>query len=273
MSSAAPTIITLSPEDLEQLRVCIKSRSLQEKLSAIKNPHGAVLMTAAPNPSSRLLSMFEDDAKEKLSLYLKDSTQSFTTLQSMPLTNREQRREAHNLIRQVSNDKLDSGLDIESSRINVFVRNVPSKQQENQCPRQQKAQQKRTPAKAASHSNPNGIHKATPRNKPAARSLASRITPSRPLTAEQKAKLAKHMQSAAQVTAQKEAAAVKSRRAKPFEFKTMDWSQGEITYKYRAGSEKDPDLAPEEIVEQVERKRNAIPPHKRGAASQAKEVE
>ncbi|KAH0347160.1 hypothetical protein KCU81_g3696, partial [Aureobasidium melanogenum] len=272
MSSAAPTIITLSPEDLEQVRVCIKSRALQEKLSAIKNPHGAILMTAAPNPTSRLLSMFEDDAKEKLSSYLKDPTQPFTTLQSMPLTNRDQRREAHNLIRQVSNDKLDSGLDNETCRINVFVRNIPSKQQENQRPRQQKAQKKRTPAKAASNSNANGIHKATPRNKPAARSLASRITPSKPLTTEQKAKLAKHMQSAAQVTAQREAAA-KPHPVKPFEFKKMDWSQGEITYKYRAGTEKEPELTSEEIDEQAERKRNAVPPHRRGAASQAREDE
>ena len=57
MSSAAPTIITLSAEDLDQLRVCIKSRSLQEKLSAIKNPHGAILMTATPNPTQRPLDM------------------------------------------------------------------------------------------------------------------------------------------------------------------------------------------------------------------------
>ncbi|KAH0368991.1 hypothetical protein KCU65_g3621, partial [Aureobasidium melanogenum] len=230
-------------------------------------------MTAAPNPTSRLLSMFEDDAKEKLSLYLKDPTQSFTGIQSIPLTNRDQRREAHNLIRQVSKDKLDSGLDNETSRINVFVRKTPSKQQETQRPRQQKEKQKRTPAKATPHSNTNGIHKATPRNKPAARSLASRITPSKPLTAEQKAKLAKHMESAAQVTAQKEAAAARPRPLEPFEFKTMDWSQGEITYKYRAGSEKEPELTPEEISEQVERKRNAVPPHKRGATYQAKEDE
>ncbi|KAG9830272.1 hypothetical protein KCU98_g13113, partial [Aureobasidium melanogenum] len=277
MSSAAPTIVTLSAEDLDQLRVCIKSRSLQEKLSAIKNPHGAILMTATPNPTQRLLSMFEDDAKEQLSLYFKDPTQPFTTLQSIPFLKRDERREAHNLIRQISNDKLDSGFDNETSRINVFVRKTPSKHQENQRPRQQKAQQKRPPTKISPHSNTNGVHKTTPRNKSAARSLASRITPSTPLTAEQKAKLARHMESAAQVTAQNEAAAAearaKRRPVKPCEFKTMDWSHGKVTYKCTNKAVPEPELTPEEIAEQAERKRNAVPPHKRGAASQAKNDE
>ncbi|KAG9964440.1 hypothetical protein KCU61_g2887, partial [Aureobasidium melanogenum] len=264
MSSTTPTIITLSAEDLDQLRVCIKSRSLQKKLSAIKNPHGAILMTASPNHTQRLLSMFEDDAKEKLSLYLKDPIQSFTTVQSIPLLKRDERREAHNLIRQLSNDKLDSGLDNETSRINVFVRKIPSKQQENYHPRQQKAQQKRSHIRASPHSNTNGVHKTTPRNKPAARSLASRITPSTPLTAEQKDKLAKHMESAARVTAQKEAAAAKRQHVKPFEFKTMDWSHGEVTYKCTSKVVPEPELTPEELAEQAERRKNAVPPHKRG---------
>ncbi|KAG9530811.1 hypothetical protein KCU93_g2432, partial [Aureobasidium melanogenum] len=273
MSSTAPTIITLSAEDLDQLRVCIKSRSLQDKLSAIKNPHGAILMTATPNPTQRLLSMFEDGAKEKLSLYLKDPTQPFTTLQSIPLTKRDERREAHNLIRQLSNDKLDSGLDNETSRINVFVRETPSKHQDNQRPRQQKVQQKRPPTKASPHSNTNGVHKTTPRNKPAARSLASRITPSTPLTAEQKAKLARHMESAAQATTQKKAAAAKRQPVKPCEFKRMDWSHGEVIYKCTNPVVPEPELSPEEIAEQAERRKNAVPPHKRGAASQAKKDE
>lgn len=261
MSSAAPTIIALSAEDLEQLRVCIKSRSLQEKLFAINNPHGAILMTANPNPTLRLLSMFEDDAKQKLSLYLKDSTQAFTTIQSIPLE-RNQRREAHNLIRQVSEDKLDSGLDNETSRINVFVRSPTSKQQEKQRPRQQKAQQKRPPTKTSPRPKTNGIQKATPRKQPAARSLASRITPSTPLTAEQKAKLAQYMQNEAS------AAEAPTKRRPVTEFKTMDWSHGGVKYKCTNKRVQEPELTPEELAEQAERKKNAVPPHKRGAASQ-----
>lgn len=266
MSSAAPTIITLSAEDLEQLRVCIKSRSLQEKLSAINNPHGAILMTATPNPTQRLLSMFEDDAKEKLSLYIKDPTQPFTTIQSVPLE-RNQRREAHNLIRQVSEDKLDSSLDSETSRINVFVRSPTSKQQEKQRLRQQKTQQKRPPNKASARSKTNGIQKATPRNKPAARGLASRITPSTPLTAEQKAKLARYMQGDASV------AEAPTKRRPVTEFKTIDWSHGEVKYKCTNKRVQEPELSPEEIAEQAERKKNAVPPHKRSAVSQTEKNE
>lgn len=267
MSPAAPTIITLSAEDLEQLRVCIKSHPLQEKLSAINNPHGAILMTASPNPTQRLLSMFEDDAKEKLSLYLKDPTRPFTRLQSIPLE-RNQRREAHNLIRQVSHDKLDSGLDNETFRINVFVRDPRSKQQEKQRPLQQKAQQKRPPPKASPRTNTNGIHKAKPRNKPATRSLASRITPSTPLTAEQKAKLATYMQT------KTSAAQAPTKRRLVTEFTKMDWSQGEVTYKCTTKRVQEPELTPEEIAEQAERRKNAVPPHKSGAASfQAKKNE
>ncbi|KAK6002413.1 hypothetical protein QM012_002051 [Aureobasidium pullulans] len=274
MSSATSTIVSLTAEDLEQLRVCIKSRSLQEKLSAINNPYGAILMTATPNPIQRLLSMFDDDAKERLSFYLKDPTQPFTTIQSIPLE-RSQRREAHNLIRQVSKDKLDSGLDNETSRIKVFVRNPSSKQQENQRSRQQKAQQKGPPTKASPHSKTNGIHKGTPHNKSAGRSLASRVSPSVPLTADQKAKLATYLESAAQVTAQNEAAAAEARtkRRPVTEFKTMDWSQGEVTFKCTNQRTQEPELSPEKIAEQAERKKNAVPPHKRGAASQAEKNE
>jgi hypothetical protein len=181
MSSTAPTIIFLSAEDLDQLRVCIKSRALQQKLSAINNPHGATLMTVSLNPTQRLLSMFEGDAKEKLSLYLKDPTQSvnFCKIQSIPLKKRDERREVHNLVRQLSKGKLDSGLDNETSRINVFVRSSTTQyhKQENQRPRQPNTQQQRVPVRASPYHNTKNDRNSASRKKLATRGVAPRASP------------------------------------------------------------------------------------------------
>ena len=211
MSSASPTIVFLSAEDLDQLRVCIKSRTLKEKLSALKNPHGATLMTASLNPMQRLLSMFEGNAKEKLSLYLKDPTQSvnFNDIKSVPLK-RGQRREVHNLIRQVSKDKLDSDLDNETSRINIFVRSTaPQPYKQNQGPRfphKQNTQQQRAPVRTTPYRNTNNRNNAS-RPKLATRGVtAPRTSTSAPLTVEQLAKKFAPSKQAAQPATQQEAA-------------------------------------------------------------------
>jgi hypothetical protein len=272
MSSTAPTIVFLSAEDLDQIRVCIKSRTLQEKLSAVNNPHGATLMTVSLNPTQRLLSMFEGDAKEKLSLYIKDPTLSakFGNIQSVPLK-RDERREIHNLIRQLSKGKLDSGLDNETSRINVFVRSNTSQyhKQENQrprAPRQQNTQQTRAPVRASPYRNTNNNRNAAPRNKLATRGAASRTPPTAPLT------------KVAQPTAQPQVAAAEA-RAKRREAPSSETTHFELhnarveqTYTCTAKT-KEPELTPEEIAERAERRKNAVPPHMRGTASQSKKDE
>jgi hypothetical protein len=295
MSSAAPTIVFLSAEDLDQLRVCIKSRPLQEKLSALKNPHGATLMTATINPTQRLLSMFEGTAKEKLSLYLKDPTQSvnFNDIRSIPLK-RDQRREVHNLIRQVSKDKLDSDLDNETSRINIFVRSTatqPHKQQ-NQGPRQQNPKQQRGPARATPYRNTNNNRNATSRNKLATRGVAApRASPPAHLTVEQLAKKFAGKEKAAQPTVSKEAASAEKvtrstahTEAAPVEAPAEHCDAPPVegvthhklhnatvdeTFKLRTPKNKKPELTAEEIAEREERRKNVVPPHMRGTASQS----
>ena len=297
MSSAAPTIVFLSAEDLDQLRVCIKSRPLQEKLSALKNPHGATLMTATINPTQRLPSMFEGTAKEKLSLYLKDPTQSvnFNDIHSIPLK-RGQRREVHNLIRQVSKDKLDSDLDNETSRINIFVRSTttqPHKQQNQnpRFPRQQKTQQQRAPVRAIPYRNTNNNRNANSRNKLATRGVAApRASPPAHLTVEQLAKKFAGKEKAAQPTAQNEAASTEQTTqpttqteaavgeahveccdAPPVEGVThhkLHNATVDETFKLRTPKNKKPELTAEEIAEREERRKNVVPPHMRGAASQ-----
>jgi hypothetical protein len=272
MSSTAPTIIFLSAEDLDQLCVCIKSRALQEKLSAVNNPHGATLMTVSLNPTQRLLSMFEGDAKEMLSLYIKDPTQciKFSQIQSVPLK-RDERREVHNLIRQLSKGKLDSGLDNETSRINVFVRSSTTKyhQQENQrprLPRQQNTQQQRAPVRASSYRNANNNHNTASRNKLATRGVAPRASPKVPLA------------EAAQPTAQTKGTAAEARaerRDAPVpetEHIELHRARVEQTYTF-TGKKQEPELTPEEIAERAERRKNAVPPHMRGTASQSKKDE
>ncbi|CAD0084486.1 unnamed protein product [Aureobasidium vineae] len=281
MPSTTPTIVFLSAEDLDQLRVCIKSRGLQEKLSAMNNPHGATLMTVTLNTTQRLLSMFEGDARKKLQLYLNDPTPSatFTTIQSVPLR-RDQRREVHNLIRQLSNSKLDSGLDNQTSRIDVFVRNTISQyhKQENQrprVPRQQNTQQQRAPTRAFPYHNTNATRNA-PRNKLATRGTAPRAAPSVPLTAEQQAKVDVWIETPAQIAAREEAAAearAKRRNAPPTKFKSVDWvSLVDATFKSTA-KETGPELTPEELAQRAERRKKALPPHMRGAAFQAQNDE
>jgi hypothetical protein len=273
MSSTAPTIIFLSAEDLDQLRVCIKSRALQEKLSAVNYPHGTTLMTVSLNPTQRLLSMFGGDAKEKLSLHLKNPTQSvnFSKIQSIPLKKRDERREVHNLIRQLSKGKLDSGPDNETSRINVYVRSSTTQyhKQENQrlrLPRQPNTQQQRAPVRASLYRNTKNDHNTASRNKLATRGVAPRASPTAPLAG------------TAQPTAQNEGAAAEARaerRDAPVpETEHIELHRARVEQSYTfTGKQQEPELTPEEIAERAERRKNAVPPHIRGTASQSKKDE
>ncbi|KAH0289639.1 hypothetical protein M436DRAFT_85215 [Aureobasidium namibiae CBS 147.97] len=317
MSSAAPTIVFLTAEDLEKMLVCIKSDTLKEKLSAINNPHGATLTTASLNSTQRLLDVFEGDAKKLLSLYLKDPTQSvnFNDIKSIPLK-RGQRREVHNLIRQVSKDKLDSDLDSETSRIQVFVRNTAiqnhnqekQRQHKPQQKPQQKAQQKaqqntqqntqqnRPSARAAPYRNTKNNRKAASRNKLATRGVAATRTPaSIHMTVEQLAqKFASKEQSTqsttqsestqtpapnetTQPTAETEAAPVEAHPehvdAPLVEFRTIELHNARVheTFKLRVPKNKEPELSAEEIAERAEARKNVVPPHMRGAASEIQE--
>ncbi|CAD0111355.1 unnamed protein product [Aureobasidium uvarum] len=281
MPSTTPTIVFLSAEDLDQLRVCIKSRGLQKKLSTMNNPHGATLMTVTLNPTQRLLSMFEGDARKKLQLYLNDPTPSatFTTIQSVPLK-RDQRREVHNLIRQLSKGNLDSGLDNQTSRIDVFVRRTTSQyhKQESQrprVPRQQNTQQQRTPTRASPYHNTNATRNG-PRNKLATRGAAPRAAPSVPRTAEQQAKLDAWIETPAQIAAREETAAearANRRNQPPTEFKSVDWvSLVDVTFKSTA-KKTGLKLTPEELAQRAERRKKALPPHMRGTVSEAQKDE
>jgi len=313
MSSAAPTIVFLTAEDLEKMLVCIKSDTLKEKLSAINNPHGATLTTASLNSTQRLLDMFEGDAQKLLSLYLKDPTQSVNVndIKSIPLK-RGQRREVHNLIRQVSKDKLDSDLDSETSRIQVFVRNTAIQNHKQEKQRQQKPQQKpqqkaqqntqqntqqnRPSARAAPYRNTKNNRKAASRNKLATRGVAATRTPaSTHMTVEQLAqKFAPKDQSTQSTTqneatqtpasnettqpsAQTEAAPVEAHPehvdAPPVEFRTIELHNARIheTFKLRVPKNVEPELSAEEIAERAEARKNVVPPHMRGAASEIQE--
>jgi hypothetical protein len=270
MSSTAPTIIFLSAEDLDQLRVCIKSRALQEKLSAVNNPHGATLMTVSLNPTQRLLSMFKGDAKEKLSLYFKDPSQSvsFSKIQSVPLKKPDERREAHNLIRQLSKGKLDSGLDNETSRINVFVKSSTTQyhKSKNQRPRQPNTQQQCEPVRASPYRNTKNDRNAASRKKLATRGVAPRASPTVPLA------------EAAQPTAQKEGTAAEARAerrdASVPETEHIELHRVRIEQTCTFTSKKqEPELTPEEIAELAERRKNVVPPHMRGTVSQSKKDE
>lgn len=312
MSSAAPTIVFLSAEDLDKILVCIKSDALKEKLSAINNPHGATLTTASLNSTQRLLDMFEGDAKNLLSLYLKDQTQSinFNDIKSIPLK-RGQRREAHNLIRQVSKDKLDSDLDNETSRINVFVRStaIQNCKQEKQCPGQQKTRQKsqqksqqktqqktqqkhqqnRAPVRAAPYKVIKNNRNAAFRNKLATRGVAaSRAAPPTHMTVEQLAqKFAPKDQptqttaptEAAQPTAQNEITAAEASTTHvdtpPVETRTIELSNARVTetFKLRTPKNKEPELSAEEIAERAERRKNAVPPHMRVVEPESNEFD
>lgn len=300
MSSAAPTIVLLSAEDLEQVRACIKSDALKKKLSAVNYPHGATLMTASVNPTQRLLSMFEDNAKILLSLYLKDPTQpvNFNDIKSIPLK-RGQRREAHNLIRHVSNDKLDSDLDNETSRINVFVRSttIQTHKQEKKCPRQQKTQQKtqqkpegnRAPVRAAPYKNTKNNRKAASRKSLATRGVAApRTPPPVHMTVEQlaqkfgpKDQVAQNEPSqttapieASQPIAQTEAFA-EHVDTPPVKFRTIELSNARVneTFKLRTLKNKEPELSAEEIAERAELRKNTVPPHMRVAESESNEFD
>lgn len=300
MSSAPPTIVLLSAEDLDQVRACIKSDALRKKLSAVNYPHGATLMTAALNPTQRLLSMFEDNAKLLLSLYLKDPSQpvNFNDIKSIPLK-RGQRREAHNLIRQVSKDRLDSDLDNETSRINVFVRStvIQNSQQEKQRPgkqktqqnKQQKTQEQRAPVRAAPYKNTKNNRKAASRKSLATRGVAApRAPPPAHMTVQQLAqKFAPKDQSApstasneaAQPTAHNETAAAEVFTehvdTPPVEFRTIELSNARVTetFKLRTPKNKDPELSAEEVAERAERRKNVVPPHMRIAESESSEFD
>jgi hypothetical protein len=273
MSSTAPTIIFLSAEDLDQLRVCIKSRALQEKLSAVNNPHGATLMTVSLNPTQRLLSMFEGDAKEKLSLHLKDPTQSveFSKIQSIPLKKRDERREVHNLVRQLSKGKLDSGLDNETSRTIVYVRSSTTQDHKQEdprprLPRQPNTQQQRAPIRASPYRNTKNDRNTASRNKLATSGVAPRASPTVPL-AEAGQSTAQNGGAAAEVHAERRDAPVPET-----EHIELHRARIEQTYTF-TGKKQEPELTPEEIAERAERTKNAVPPHMRGTVSQSKKDE
>ncbi|KAI5245411.1 cytochrome P450 [Aureobasidium subglaciale] len=241
MSSITPTIVFLSAEDLEQMLVCIKSPALSKKLSAINNPSGAVLITADPKAADRLLAVFEGDAKDMLSRYIKnpDQVSKFTPIKSVALE-RDQRREIHQLVRQFSKGKLDSGLDNKTSRIEVFLRGSASEyhkqeSQDTSHPRQQGPKQQRGPARPSPYLKNNKTHPATNRAALATRGVAPRTAPSVTLTPEQKARTAVWLKEADQLEADNKAAwakvAADARNAPAFEFKSADYSGIEVSFK------------------------------------------
>jgi hypothetical protein len=165
----------------------------------------------------------------------------------------------------------------------------PHKQQ-NQGPRQQNTKQQRGPARATPYRNTNNRNAAS-RNKLATRGVAApRAAPSTHLTVEQLAKKfagkekatqptvsneAASTEQIAQSTTQNEAVSVEAHAercdAPPVEGVTHHKIRNaniEETFKYRAPKNKKPELTTEEIAEREERRKNVVPPHMRGAASQ-----
>ncbi|CAC9889241.1 hypothetical protein D6C90_10476 [Aureobasidium pullulans] len=269
MASYTPTILFLSAQELEQICLFVKSASLAQKLSALNNPHGATLMTMGPDPAERLLSMFEGAAKETLSRHIKDPTQTstFSLIQSIPL-DRNQRREIHNLIRQLSKGTLDSGLDHKTSRINVYLRGTGSSyhKPETQRPR---FPQKIAPRTAGPRNvAPRNVtpHHVAPRAGFATRSvIAPRAAPSIILKAEQQQKLDAWNKAAAEQTALNLAARAEAIAAPPMtDFKEKDWVANE-TFKCTAKPQEEESA--EVVAERAERKKNAVPPHMRRAAA------
>ncbi|THV73480.1 hypothetical protein D6D28_03235 [Aureobasidium pullulans] len=266
MASYTPTILFLSAQELEQICLFVKSASLAQKLSALNNPHGATLMTMGPDPAERLLSMFEGAAKETLSRHIKDPTQTstFSLIQSIPL-DRNQRREIHNLIRQLSKGTLDSGLDHKTSRINVYLRGTGSSYHKPET------QRPRFPQKIAPRTA--GPRNVAPRNVvPRAGSpleassvIAPRAAPSIILKAEQQQKLDAWNKAAAEQTALNLAARAEAIAAPPMtDFKEKDWVANE-TFKCTAKPQEEESA--EVVAERAERKKNAVPPHMRRAAA------
>ncbi|TIA39578.1 hypothetical protein D6C79_07617 [Aureobasidium pullulans] len=288
MASYTPTILFLSAQELEQICLFVKSASLAQKLSALNNPHGATLMTMGPDPAERLLSMFEGAAKETLSRHIKDPTQTstFSLIQSIPL-DRNQRREIHNLIRQLSKGTLDSGLDHKTSRINVYLRGTGSSyhKPETQRPRfpQKIAPRTTGPRNVAPRNVAPRAGFATrsvvapragfatrsvvaPRAGFATRSvIAPRAAPSIILKAEQQQKLDAWNKAAAEQTALNLAARAEAIAAPPMtDFKEKDWVANE-TFKCTAKPQEEESA--EVVAERAERKKNAVPPHMRRAAA------
>ena len=288
MASYTPTILFLSAQELEQICLFVKSASLAQKLSALNNPHGATLMTMGPDPAERLLSMFEGAAKETLSRRIKDPTQTstFSLIQSIPL-DRNQRREIHNLIRQLSKGTLDSGLDHKTSRINVYLRGTGSSHHkpETQRPRFPQKIAPRTAGPRNVAPRTAGPHNIAPRNVAprnvaprnvaprnvapragfATRSVvAPRAAPSIILKAEQQQKLDAWNKAAAEQTALNQAARAEAMAAPPMtDFKEKDWVANE-TFKCTAKPQEEESA--EVVAERAERKKNAVPPHMRRAA-------
>ncbi|THY10173.1 hypothetical protein D6D01_09376 [Aureobasidium pullulans] len=269
MASYTPTILFLSAQELEQICLFVKSASLAQKLSALNNPHGATLMTMGPDPAERLLSMFEVAAKETLSRHIKGPTQTstFPLIQSIPL-DRNQRREIHNLIRQLSKGTLDSGLDHKTSRINVYLRGTGSSyhKPETQRPRfpQNIAPRTAGPRNVA----PRNVasRNVAPRAGFATRSVvAPRAAPSIILNAEQQQKLDAWNKAATEQTALNQAARAEAMAAPPMtDFKEKDWVANE-TFKSTAKPQEEESA--EVVAERAERKKNAVPPHMRRAAA------
>ncbi|THZ85403.1 hypothetical protein D6C84_03345 [Aureobasidium pullulans] len=264
MASYTPTILFLSAQELEQICLFVKSASLAQKLSALNNPHGATLMTMGPDPAERLLSMFEGAAKETLSRHIKDPTQTstFSLIQSIPL-DRNQRREIHNLIRQLSKGTLDSGLDHKTSRINVYLRGTGSSYHKPET------QRPRFPQKIAPRTaGPRNVipRHVAPRTGFATRSvIAPRAAPSIILKAEQQQKLDAWNKAAAEQTALNLAARAEAIAAPPMtDFKEKDWVANE-TFKCTAKPQEEESA--EVVAERAERKKNAVPPHMRRAAA------
>jgi hypothetical protein len=269
MSQTGSNIILLTAMDLAQLSVRITCPVLSQKLSAIKNSCGVTFMTVDANPIRHLLSLFEDGAKETLSRCIKEPAHlsNLTAIYTKPLE-RKDRKQVHDLIRQLFKGKVDSIVDNDTRRIKVFLKGTESTQyhqkSENQPLRtsQQATQQRRAPFKSNSLGNNTAAHKPslrTTRTTRTAQTSAVRPPPSAPSTAEHQAKLAAWNESAAKETARIEAEGARRVAAPPVVSKPVEFN-GDVTYKIRKSKDA---VVASDNKQDGRPKKDFVPPHRR----------